>query len=72
MEAPVRVEALRLMSALVTGLGPSDRNSASVQADALKAAGKAARDNPDSEALHAVAGLLSPSFRDCWGLFTCI
>lgn len=57
MEAPIRNAAMQLMSAIVDGVGALDRNSASVQGDALKAASRVAKENGDSETLLAVAGI---------------
>ena len=52
----MRIAALQLMAAVVGGLGGGDRNSASVQADALKAVSRMAKDGASSEARLALAG----------------
>ncbi|CAL8466413.1 g5949 [Coccomyxa elongata] len=57
-EAPVRIAALQLMAAVVGGLGGGDRNSASVQAEALKAVSRVAKDGANSEARLALAGVV--------------
>ena len=52
----MRIAALQLMAAVVGGLGGGDRNSASVQVDALKGVSRMAKDGASSEARLALAG----------------
>lgn len=55
-EVPLRIAALQLVAAVVGGLGGGDRNSLGVQADALKAVSRVAKENADSKSRLAVAG----------------
>lgn len=52
----MRIAALQLMAAVVGGLGGGDRNSASVQAETLKAVSRVAKYGANSEARLALAG----------------
>ena len=52
----MRVAALQLMAAVVAGVGDGDRNTAAVQADALKAVLRAAKEGPDADTCMALAG----------------
>lgn len=56
-----KIEALQLIASIVRGLGDRDRNVVSIQADALKAAVRSAKE-ADSETCLAVAGERSADF----------
>ena len=49
-------EALRLMACIIQGLGDRDRNVLSIQADALKAAVRTAKEASSPETCIAAAG----------------
>lgn len=66
-----KIEALQLIAAIVRGLGDRDRNTASIQADALKAAVRAAKEAADSETCLAAAGVASAKISVLGLLWNC-
>ena len=68
MDAQTKMQALQLIAAIIRGLGDRDRNTASIQADALKAAVRAAKEAADSETCLAAAGVASAKI-SVWACF---
>ena len=64
----MRVAALQLMAAVVAGVGDGDRNTAAVQADALKAVLRVAKEGPDADTCMALAGGRAVSARTNVGI----
>ena len=66
MNAQTKGEALRLMACIIQGLGDRDRNALSIQADALKAAVRTAREATSLETCMAAAGEGLLQGLPCW------
>lgn len=56
IDTHTKIEALQLIASIVRGLGDRDRNVVSIQADALKAAVRSAKEAANSETCLAAAG----------------
>ena len=56
IDTQTKIEALQLIASIVRGLGDRDRNVVSIQADALKAAVRSAKEAANSETCLAAAG----------------